>query len=139
MRLFWTHDQDREFNGFTRVFPTFLIEFFSLDFILQHRVDWELDFVICFYLHFMRLSLSHDSGHWFSELTRVDSSCFLCHFLFVFLILSHPSMSSWLRIGFHNFFQFTFYEVILISWFRPHGWQLKLVDSSFFFLFLFFF
>ena len=104
IRLFWTHDEDNEFNGFTRVFPTFLIEFFSLDFILQHRVAWELDFVICFYLHFMRLSLSHDSGHWFSELTRVDSSCFLCHFLFVFLILSHPSMSSLLRIGFHNFF-----------------------------------
>jgi hypothetical protein len=83
----------------------------------------------------MRLSLSHDSGHWFSKLTRVDSSYFLCHFLFVFLILSHPSMSSLLRIGLHNFFKFTFYEVILISWSRPYGWQLNLVYLSFFFLF----
>jgi hypothetical protein len=48
----------------------------------------------------------------------------------------HPSTLGLLGIKIHNFFQFIFYEIILVSLSKSRVWRVNLVDSSFFFLFL---
>jgi len=73
-------------------FPFFFNWFFFLNFILQHWVDWELSFVICFDMLSMRLFQSHDSSHKFGGLTLVDPSSFLYPFLinfFLYFVFQH--------------------------------------------------
>ena len=43
--------------------------------------DWELGFMICFGLFFIRLFRSHDPMIVLNRLTRVDLAHFLCHFI----------------------------------------------------------
>jgi hypothetical protein len=65
MRLSHSHDLDYEFDKLTQLiqafFFHFLIDLFFFNFILQRWVDWELGFVICLDLFFVRLYMSYDS------------------------------------------------------------------------------
>jgi len=99
----------------------FFVSFF-FNLILQYWVDWELVFIIHFNLFFTRLSWSHNSGHEFSKLTRVDSSYFFVLFLIDFFLISFSTFS-WLGITLHNLFLFSFYGIIIALW--PRLWILQ--------------
>jgi hypothetical protein len=108
MRLTYNHVLNREFNKLTQLtrfffsFPSWL--FFLLNFIIQHWIDWELSFMICFGLLSMRLSISHDSGHGFGGLTMVISSRFLYLFFFNFIFLNQVDWELIFIIYFNLFF-----------------------------------
>jgi hypothetical protein len=82
----------------SRVFCVSLIEFF-FNFIFQHWVDWELSFIICFYLLSIFFLIPWPR---YNRLTQVDSTYFLVKFCFQF----YYSTLDWLRIEFNNFFYF---------------------------------
>ena len=65
-------------------------------FILQHWVNWELDFTICFSVLFIKLSRSYNLSHRFRRLTQVN----FCYFL-LFFFQFHLSI---LRIEIYNLF-----------------------------------
>jgi len=101
----------------------------NFNFIFQHYIKWELDFIISFYFIFMGLSPSHNLNHGFNRLIMVDYSRFLCIFLvsfffnFIFNARLIVNWVSWFVLIF-------FYWVILISWPASQVWQ---VDSGYFF------
>jgi hypothetical protein len=65
------------------LFYLFLIDVFFFSFTLQYWVDYELGFMVCYDLLFMRLSLFYDSCHVFCELNRVDSGCFIVSYFYI--------------------------------------------------------
>jgi hypothetical protein len=54
------------------------------------------------------------TGYEFGDLTKVDSSHFSYLFLIDFFLIS-PLIIRFIEIKFYNLFQFTFYEIILVS------------------------
>jgi len=99
--------------------------FFSSNLIIHYFIYLELDFIIFFDLFSIRLSPTHYLSDGFDGLTCVESSCFSIYF-FQF----DPPTLYWLRIGLHNLFWFTFYQVIQShdSGYRLDTWTR--VDSS---------
>jgi hypothetical protein len=115
-------------------FVPFLIYFF-FNYILQYWVGCELRFIIFFFLLSMKITRPYDSSYGFGRLTSVDSNGFFMSFFNLFFSF-YPSTLSWLRIEFHNLFQFSFYVVIQISWIRFDG--LTWVNSTYFSIDLYF-
>ena len=72
---------------------------FFFNFIFQHWVDWELSFIICFYLLSIFFLIPWPR---YNTVTQVDSTYFLVKFCFQF----YYSTLDWLRIEFNNFFYF---------------------------------
>ena len=71
MRLFCFHDLSCRFCGLIQVdSSSFFIFFFY--FFLQHQVVYELTFIVYFDFLSTKLSWSHNSGHRFDKLIRVD-------------------------------------------------------------------
>jgi len=89
--------------------------FYSFRYILQYKINQELDFIIYFNLLSIGLYWSHDSGHEFDKLTRVESSLFFVLFNW-FCFQFHPSTLSLLKIELYNLFWYAFYRVITFSW-----------------------
>ena len=80
------------FDELTRVF---FLSLFFFKLILQHWIDWELDFVIYFDFLYIKLLPSHESGKKFCNLTRINLSYFFVPFNFlIFQFQFHP-----LRLG----------------------------------------
>jgi hypothetical protein len=121
MRLFSSHNSGYAFGRLiklTRVVFCPSGNCFFFNFIFQDLVDWELIFIIYFNLIFYGLSWSHDPGHGFVRLTRVDSHCFFFNF-----ILQHKVFFK--KIKLHNLFWFYFYGIIIVS--RLGVWICKLI------------
>ena len=103
--------------------------------------NWELDFMICSGLPLIRLSRPHDSRIMPNELTRVDLTHFLYHFLlkiFTNFIIQHWIWQGQLGIEFYNLFWFTLCGVFLVSWSESYNWQVNLVQIKSFFNFFFY-
>jgi hypothetical protein len=100
MRLSWSHDLSHEVCGLTRLTRVFFNYFFN--FILQHWIDWELNFIIFFQFAFYRVTLVSSPG--FDSLTRVELSNYFVLFCIWFYFLFKPSILDWLKIESHNFF-----------------------------------
>jgi hypothetical protein len=110
----------------SHLFYPFLIIFFN--FIIQHWVVWEFDFIKKNLFLFYRVVLIV----WpeFYRLIQVD---LIYSFPFLFDFFSIQSFKIRLIGNWDWYFLFTFYGVITVLW---PGWQVGPVESSFFFSFL---
>ena len=96
MRLFWPHNLGIMFNGLSHIILTwlifcviFLIKIF-INFIVNigsDKIDWELSFVICFYMLIIGLSQSHVQSCRFGKLIQVILGLFLFYFYEVISVL----------------------------------------------------
>jgi len=114
-----------ELSRLTRVFFNWIC---FLNFILKLCVHLKLGFIFYLGLFSMRLFSSQYLGHEFGGLALVDSNHFLCPSLNQFFFQFHLSTLSWLRNKFRNFFKFSFYWVILVSW--PQLWVYKFIQVN---------
>jgi len=110
------------------IFCLYLIIFF-LNSIFQHRVDWELGFIIVSRFVFYRVIIISLPELWVLWVSKVDS-CFFVLFLIDFFFLSFilQYLVDWEL--YFIIFLIVFYKVILVSW--PSFDRLIWVDLSFF-------
>jgi hypothetical protein len=90
-----------------------------------HVFRWELGFMICFNLLFIRLSWSHNLEIVLNGLTHIDFTHFYVIFLiktFTNSIIQHRVWQRWLRIELHNLFWFALYGVISVLWPKSRIW-----------------
>jgi hypothetical protein len=122
MILLPSHDSDHKFGRSTRVNSSwFFVSYFNwlfFNFIFQHRVDWELSFVIYFNFLSIGLSQSHYLGCKFNRLTRVD-------LIYFFSFQFHHSTLSLLEVKLQKFilifFSWNYHSLII----RHADWQVN--------------
>ena len=95
------------------------------NFILQHRVDWELDFVGFFFFFFYGVISISWLG--FGGLAKGESGYFFVLFLFDFFFQFNPSTLGGMRIRLHNYY-FVFFSIKL-SWFYNPGCLLSWITQ----------
>jgi hypothetical protein len=113
-------------------------------FILQRWVSWKLSFTVYFDLLFMALSWSHNSGHEFDKLTRIDSLHIFGSFFnwalifFICLLWSHLNLLIYVigLTGRHGSSRFIFWVLFQLNIFL-FNFTLQLLNILFYLVFSF--